>query len=120
MTTPDIAALRGLLEKATANPVQRRISKGYDHGAALAGREALRDAMTPEVVASLLSTIEGQAAALERVEDGYWQITKDGPHEIGFQRRWLARQLLDSKLTEDEAYAIVSHHPDISRRGDAA
>lgn len=33
----------------------------------------------------------------------------DGPHEIGEHRRWLARQLTDSKLTDAEAYSIVRH-----------
>jgi hypothetical protein len=43
-----------------------------------------------------------------------WEISKDGPIEIGHQRRWLARQLMDSKLTEHEAMSIVAFHPQIS------
>lgn len=43
-----------------------------------------------------------------------WEVSKDGPIEIGYQRRWLARQLMDSKLTEHEAMSIVAFHPQIS------
>lgn len=45
---------------------------------------------------------------VEKPED--WSITKDGPHEINKHRFWLARQLLDSKLSDREAYGIVAHH----------
>lgn len=38
-------------------------------------------------------------------------ISTDGPHAIGLGRRWLARQLLDSMLTDAEAYGIVRHAP---------
>ena len=38
-------------------------------------------------------------------------ITTDGPHNIEDHRRWLARQLLDSNLSADEAYSIVEHSP---------
>lgn len=41
-------------------------------------------------------------------------ISLDGLHEPTTGRRWLARQLMDSKLTEKEAYGIVAHHPSIS------
>jgi hypothetical protein len=43
-----------------------------------------------------------------------WAVSKDGPIKIGDQRRWLARQLMDSKLTDEEAFGIVCHHPNIS------
>ncbi len=43
-----------------------------------------------------------------------WVVSKDGPIEISYQRRWLARQLMDSKLTEAEAMSIVAFHPQIS------
>lgn len=41
-------------------------------------------------------------------------IDKDGPYLPDYHRRWLARQLMDSKLTDDEAYGIVAYHPSIS------
>jgi hypothetical protein len=41
-------------------------------------------------------------------------ISHDGPHKPGEHRIWLARQLLDSRLTEDEAYSTVAHSPAIS------
>lgn len=41
-------------------------------------------------------------------------ISKDGPHKIGRSRAWLARQLLDSRLDDGEAYGIVADHPAIS------
>lgn len=40
-----------------------------------------------------------------------WPISKDGPHTISDARRWLARQLMDSRLSEAEAIGIVAHHP---------
>jgi hypothetical protein len=44
---------------------------------------------------------------------GAKSISEDGPHEITDARRWLARQLLDSKLSDEEAFGIVAHHPAI-------
>ena len=41
-------------------------------------------------------------------------ISCDGPHTICEHRAWLARQLLDSKLSDEEAYGIVRHSPAIS------
>ncbi len=43
-----------------------------------------------------------------------WAVSKDGPIKIGDQRRWLARKLMDSKLTDEEAFGIVCYHPNIS------
>lgn len=42
-----------------------------------------------------------------------WPISTDGPVKINDQRRWLARQLMDSKLSDKEAMGIVAHHPGI-------
>lgn len=41
------------------------------------------------------------------------KITQDGPHKVerSGQRWWLAYQLLDSNLSDAEAYGIVRHHP---------
>lgn len=47
-------------------------------------------------------------------EEVFEPITKDGPHKIGFTRRWLARQLMDSKLDDKQAFGIVHYHPAIS------
>jgi hypothetical protein len=38
----------------------------------------------------------------------------EGPHRIGVQRRWLAHQLLDCRLSEQEAFSIVKYHPGVS------
>lgn len=60
-----------------------------------------------------LATLISEAAACIRdlVECGLPAISKDGPVKIGRHRVWLARQLLDSNLEDDEAYGIVRHHP---------
>lgn len=38
-------------------------------------------------------------------------ISTDGPHEISKTRKWLARQLLDSTLSEKEALGVVAYSP---------
>lgn len=49
---------------------------------------------------------------------GEWPISTDGPHPITDHRQWLARQLLDSQLSEAEAISIVKHFPaDALERG---
>jgi len=42
-----------------------------------------------------------------------WPISVDGPHKITDQRAWLARQLMDSKNSDGEAFGIVAYHPAI-------
>lgn len=41
-------------------------------------------------------------------------ITTDGPHTITGARRWLARQLLDSRLSDLEAFNILAFHPSVT------
>lgn len=41
-------------------------------------------------------------------------ISKDGPHLPSDHRRWLARKLMDSNLSDAEAYDIVARSPDVS------
>jgi hypothetical protein len=41
-------------------------------------------------------------------------ISLDGPHKPSDHRVWLARKLLDSKLTDEEAYGIVAWFPAVS------
>lgn len=48
-------------------------------------------------------------AAREEGRGDPWPISTDGPNRIDSHRRWLARQLLDSKLTDEQAYSIVRH-----------
>lgn len=43
-----------------------------------------------------------------------WPVSTDGPHKISDTRRWLARKLMDSKLTDAEAFSIVAFHPSIA------
>lgn len=38
-------------------------------------------------------------------------ISTDGPHKINDHRKWLARQLLDSQLSDEEAIGIVAYSP---------
>lgn len=40
-----------------------------------------------------------------------WPISTDGHHSISDTRRWLARQLMDSTLSEAEALGAVAHNP---------
>ena len=40
-------------------------------------------------------------------------ISLDGPHRPDENRLWLSRQLLDSRLTAEEAYSVVAHSPAI-------
>jgi hypothetical protein len=64
---------------------------------------------------TLLSALDDARAEIERLK-GTWPIATDGPHAPGEQRLWLARQLMDSKLTDKEAFGIVCYHPDVSRQ----
>jgi hypothetical protein len=45
-----------------------------------------------------------------------WPISTDGPHAITNVRRWLARQLMDSKRSDEEVFGVVAYHPSISDR----
>ncbi|USN15203.1 hypothetical protein KIKIMORA_00560 [Brevundimonas phage vB_BpoS-Kikimora] len=49
-------------------------------------------------------------------------LTGDGGHTIDSNRAWLARQLYDTRLSNEEAYGIVAYHPCISDQyeGDTA
>lgn len=40
-------------------------------------------------------------------------VEPDCPIKINDERRWLARKLMDSKLSDKEAFGIVAYHPDI-------
>ena len=62
---------------------------------------------TRKANSSVKPTVKAVAVALSA-------ISHDGPHKPGEHRVWLARQLLDSRLTEDEAYSTVAHSPAIS------
>jgi hypothetical protein len=53
-------------------------------------------------------------------EEALPPISLDGPHKIGEHRQWLARQLLDSRQDDAEAYSTVIYSPamtDIWRDG---
>lgn len=57
---------------------------------------------------------EAALAALSPSREGVEPpISLDGPHKPGEQRQWLARQLLDSRLDDEEAFSVVAFHPDI-------
>ncbi len=53
---------------------------------------------------------------VERIEELEGAISRDGPHKITDARRWLARQLLDSQLSDDEAFGIAAFHPAVTRQ----
>ncbi len=65
----------------------------------------------PEAAAHI-ETLAERVRELEGVST--WPISTDGPHKPCEHRVWLARQLLDSKLTDDEAYGIVAFSPAVS------
>jgi len=60
---------------------------------------------------ALLSEIAALRGEMER---SLPSISLDGEHAISDHRRWLARQLLDSRLDDGEAYSIVAYHPAIT------
>jgi hypothetical protein len=113
----EVAALRGDLEKSEADRIrgvddrmswtrraleaERKLAEAEDYGKALA-KEALgyRNKLAEAVGRQLPD------------------ISNDGPHKIDDHRYWLARQLLNSKLTADEAYSIVRHFPGISKEAE--
>lgn len=66
----------------------------------------------PEIFAA---TYEAVATPSEPTDTARvdWPISTDGPHAITDARRWLARQLMDSRLSEAEAFGIVAHSPAI-------
>lgn len=54
------------------------------------------------------------AAALREMQRFMPTISFDGTNVPNEHRLWLARQLLDSKLDDEEAYGIVAYHPAIT------
>lgn len=62
--------------------------------------------------ADALDALEAEVERLKNTST--WPISTDGPHKPDDHRVWLARQLLDSKLTTEEAYGIVCYHPAVS------
>lgn len=77
---------------------------------------AASHATRPELVNLCDQAAGALSALIERVKvlEGAWPIATDGPHAISDHRLWLARQLMDSKLSEAEAYDIVRHSPALS------
>lgn len=51
------------------------------------------------------------AAALREMQRFMPPISFDGPNVPNEHRLWLARQLLDSKLSDDEAFSIARSFP---------
>ena len=54
-----------------------------------------------------VATIDGEAVALP-------SIAVDGPHRPCEHRLWLARQLLDSRMSDAEAYSTIAFSPAIT------
>lgn len=92
---------------ALSNSPAREAGEAVRWTAVGAAREA-----ADQSLATLKTVLAHPPAQQDR--EGAGDITTDGPHEINDHRRWLARQLLDSKLSEDEAYGIVAYSPAIT------
>lgn len=72
--------------------------------------------------ADAITRLAGEKARLEAeiaVLKANWPISLDGQYYIGVNRSWLARQLMDSTLSEAEALGIVAHAPEIIKAGTA-
>lgn len=67
--------------------------------------------ITPTLIAALAEKLNAARAEDPHTESGEASISTDGPHMISSHRRWLARQFLDSQLSDAEAFGIVAHHP---------
>lgn len=76
-------------------------------------------------VETLLTALEAAQARAEKAEASLveamgatrekdWPISTDGHHSISNIRRWMARQLMDSGLSDEEALGVVAYHPAIT------
>jgi len=74
-----------------------------------------RDRPTAEQVAADMNMVVRPLYASPVVpvgsDDTLPPISLDGPHKIGEHRQWLARQLLDSRQDDAEAYSTVIYSP---------
>ena len=72
-------------------------------------------AVSPNTAELLIAAWAQTNALLDaaRAEGAQPSISTDGPHAITDTRHWLARQLLDSKLSDQSAFSIVAHAPSI-------
>lgn len=105
MTTPDPVALVERLLKAAAEPFGHYVGEESETLAPV-HIEALNEAA---------AVIQAQAARIAELEGvSTWPISTDGPHKPDDHRVWLARQLLDSKLDDEEAYGVVAFFPAVS------
>lgn len=75
----------------------------------------ITDGRLVEVLLNERSALLSEIAALRgEVDRSLPSISLDGEHAISDHRRWLARQLLDSRLDDGEAYSVVAYHPAIT------
>lgn len=77
-----------------------------DQGSGLTREERVLFAVASAIQARLGDPEPDPASAPE--------IARDGQHRINPHRAWLARQLYDSSLSDEDAYGIVAYHPSIS------
>jgi hypothetical protein len=79
------------------------------------GREALMPTYRLLTCGPLIGVWKDMLAAAPVVpvgsDDTLPPISLDGPHKIGEHRQWLARQLLDSRQDDAEAYSTVIYSP---------
>lgn len=104
----DAAAMIDHAELARLCEQARDATTVWTASKALAAIDAI---VSPDYLLALLSEV---AALRGEVERSLPSISFDGEHAISDHRRWLARQLLDSKLDDGEAYSIVAYHPAIT------
>lgn len=66
---------------------------------------------TARVVADAIVALSLERSGPIALEPVHLTISTDGPHTIHGARLWLARQLLDSTLSEEEVVSVVACHP---------
>ena len=85
-----------------------------------AGREVYCPCFAHEAILIPAESLRALTERVARMEEelrhapSTWPISLDGAHKPGNHRVWLARQLLDSKLTDKEAFGVVCYSPAVS------
>lgn len=95
----DIAECVAWVRRAREDAHRRTVTAIYDRNEAQARAEKAE-----------ASLVEAMGATREKD----WPISTDGHHSISNIRRWMARQLMDSGLSDEEALGVVAYHPAIT------
>lgn len=75
--------------------------------------DAVTEALRAELKANLIADDGVLPQRLAQAIAEIMPLAKDSAHCIGLQRAWLACQLMDDRLQDEEAYSIVAFHPEI-------